>query len=312
MKGLLLVLAAGSALALFAGCGGDESEPAPPPGRSLATSRSLTPTAHLFGDVVEARLDVIVDRERFDPEQIRATLDFLPYRIQSGVRRSRDDFSNFTRLRWEVTLRCITIACVPSRLQSVLGDQEGRGERRTYRFKPARITYEDPETGKVSRLRAVVWPPLDAISRLSPDEEEIPSYASLGPGGEFGSTLAPVAEPSYRAPAWLLGGALLAAALALLALPGTLVARVVRTRRRPPEEDAGPSALELALRRVESARDAGDAEEQREALEALAYELDGDGRAARVRALAWRSDAPAVTETTSLVAELRGADAAPV
>jgi hypothetical protein len=58
-------------------------------------------------------------------------------------------------------------------------------------------------------------------------------------------------------------------------------------------------------------RDHGDAEEQREALEALAFELDGDGRASRVRALAWRPSAPQAEETTALVAELRRADGVP-
>ena len=299
-------------VALLSGCAGDSDQAAPPPGRALAMSAALTPKAHLFGDFVQARLDVIVDRKRLDPDRIRPTLDFLPYRIQGGVRRSRDDFSHFTRLRWDATLRCVTIACVPSRLDSVLGDQEGRGERRTYRFKPVRITYAEPKTGKVITLNALQWPPLDAISRLSPDEEQIPAYASLGPGGEFGSTLAPLAEPSYRAPVWLIGGGLLAAALALLAFPATLVAREVRRRRPQAETGPGPSALERALLRVEHARDAGSAEEQREALEALAYELDGDGRAARVRSLAWRPRPPAADETTALLADLRGADGAPV
>ena len=311
MRALLLVLAAVS-VALLAGCADDGDQAAPPPGRSLATSRALTPTAHLFGDFVQARLDVIVDRDDLDPDRVRANMDFLPYRIQNGVRRSREDFSHFTRLRWEATLRCITIACVPSRLQSVLGGQEGRGERRTYRFKPARVTYEDPKTGKVSRLRQVFWPPLDAISRLSPDEEQVPTYASLGPGGEFGATLTPVDEPSFRAPAWLIGGALLAAALALLALPTTLIVREVRSRRPEPQSEEQLSPLELALRRVERVRDLGDREEQREALEALAFELDGDGRAARVRALAWQPEAPAAADTSALVAELRGADGASV
>jgi hypothetical protein len=311
VRALLLVLAAAS-VALLAGCADDGDQAAPPPGRSLATSRALTPTAHLFGDFVHARLDVIVDRHDLDPDGVKASLDFLPYRIQNGVKRSREDFSHFTRLRWDATLRCITIACVPSRLQSVLGAQEGRGERRTYRFTPTRITYEDPQTGKVSRLRRVFWPPLDAISRLSPEAQEIPSYASLGPGGEFGATLAPLDEPAFRAPAWLLGGALLAAAVGLLALPITLI--VADVRRRRPEPQAGEllSPLESALRRVEHARDYGDAEEQREALEALAFELDGDGRAARVRALAWQADVPAGAETSALVAELRGADGASV
>lgn len=310
MRALLLALVVGTSTALVAGCAGSGDETAPPPGRALATSRTLTPTAHLFGDFVQARLDVIVDRKKLDPDRVRATLDFLPYRIQGGIKRSQDDFSHFSRLRWEATLRCITIACVPSRIQSVLGGQEGRGERRTYRFKPALVTYEERATGKVSRLRAVSWPPLDAISRLSPDEQQVPAYLTLGPGGEFGSTLAPIAEPSYRAPAWLIAGGLLAAALALLALPVTLVVREVRRRRPVPEPDGYLPPLERALQRVEHTRDHGDAEERREALEALAHELNGDGRAARVRALAWRPEAPATGETTALVAELRGADGA--
>lgn len=311
MRAALLALAV-VPVVLLAGCSEDSDQAAPPPGRAIATSRALTPTAHLFGDFVRVRFDVIVDREKLDPDGVTAKLDFLPYRIQAGVTRSREDFSHFTRLRWEATLRCVTIACVPSRLDSVLGDQEGRGERRTYRFKPARVTYENPQNGKVSTLRVVSWPPLDAISRLSPDEEPIPAYASLGPGGEFSATLVPVAEPSYRVPAWLLGGALVLAAIALLAFPATLVAREVRRRRPQEVSGPGPTSLELALLRVERARDGGSAEEQREALEALAFELDGDGRAARVRALAWRPQPPAADETTTLLADLRRADGAAV
>ena len=307
---LLPALLAAAALALAAaGCSGDGDEQAPPPGRALATSGELTPTAHLFGDVVHARLDVIVDRDKLDPDRVSAVLDFLPYRIQGGIARTRDDFSHFSRLRWEATLRCITIACVPSRLQSVLGGQEGRGERRTYRFKPARVLYEDAGTAKP--LRQVFWPPLDAISRLSPDEAQIREYASLGPGGEFRATLAPVDEPSYRVPAWLLAAALLAAAAALLALPVTLVVRELRRRRPQAETEERLSPLERALQRVEHVRDHGCAEEQREALEALAFQLDGDGRAARVRALAWQPAAPRAADTTALVAELRRAHAIP-
>jgi len=310
LRALLLALVVASG-GLLAGCAEDGEQQAPPPGRALATSRELTPSAHLFGDIVHARLDVIVDRDELDPDRVRAVVDFLPYRIQGGITRSRDDFSHFSRLRWEATLRCITIACVPSRLGSVLGGQEGRGERRTYRFKPARIVLDNLETGNARRLREVFWPPLDAISRLSPDEAQIPQYASLGPGGEFRATLAPVDEPSYRAPAWLVAGALLAAALALLALPATLVVRELRRRRPQQETSERLSPLERALQRVEHVRDHGDAEEQREALEALASELDGDGRAARVRALAWRPDAPRADETTALVTELRRADGVP-
>lgn len=289
------------------GCAGGGDEAAMLPGRNIATSRSLTPPAHLFGDFVEARVDVIVDRERLDPDRVRASLEFLPYRIQGGIERSREDFSRFTRLRWEATLRCITIACVPSRLGSVLGEQEGRGERRTYRFKPARVFYDDP-TGGVRQLKRVWWPPLDAISRLSPDAQQ-PQFGA-GPGAEFQATLAPLAEPSYRSSAWLIAGGLLSAAFALLALPATLVARELRRRRPEPETGPRLSALERAVLRVESTRDRGDPDRQREALEALAFELDGDGWAARVRSLAWRLEPPAAAETTRLLDELKAADGA--
>ena len=302
---------AAASLALLAGCGGDGEGAAPPPGRAFAAAGSLTPTAHLFGGFVHARLDVIVDRDELDPDRVSAPLDFLPYRIEGGIRRSRDDYSHFTRLRWEATLRCLTIQCVPSRLQSVLGGQEGRGERRTYRFKPVAVLYADPKTGKERRLRRVFWPPLDSVSRLSPEQQGLPQfYSSLGPGGEFSATLAPVDEPSYRAPAWLLACGLLAAALALLSLPATLLVREWRRRRPEAEPEDAVSPLERALQRVEHVRDHGDAEAQRAALEALAFELDGDGRAARVRALAWQPSAPAAAATTALLTELRGADGA--
>ena len=257
---------------------------------------------------------MIVDREDLDPDGVKASLDFLPYRIQKGVRRAREDFSHFTRLRWEATLRCITIGV---RAQPCLRERarraRGRGQRRTYSFKPTRITYEDPNDGQGESAAAGLLAAARRDLAAQPgNAQEIPSYASLGPGGEFGATLAPVDEPSFRAPPWLVGGALLVAALALLALPATLIVREVHRRRPEPQSGEQLSRLESALRRVERMRDHGDAEEQREALEALAFELDGDGRAARVRALAWQSETPACAETSALVAELRGADGASV
>ena len=295
---------------LVAGCGGEDAT-APPQGQALATSRSLTPAAHLFADPVIARIDVVVDRAKLDPDHVRVRLDFLPYRMVSGLERSRRDFSRFTRLSYEAKLRCLTVACVPTRLGSVLGDQEGRGERRTFRFDPVRVIYDDPKTGKPRQLKRVWWPPLDAISRLSPDASPLPF--GVGAGAEFQATLAPVLEPEYRVPAPLLAALLLAAAAALLAVPGGLVARRVRRRRPAGGAEAEVPPLERALRRVEWARDHGDAEEQREALEALAYELDGNGRgdAGDVRRLAWSPQAPERDEVTGVVATVRGADGVP-
>ena len=91
------LLAAAAALAvLAAGCGGAEARSGPPPGRFLATSRSLTPTAHLFADPVVVRIDAVLDRERFDPDRVELRVSFLPYRIVDRVSRSREDFASFT------------------------------------------------------------------------------------------------------------------------------------------------------------------------------------------------------------------------
>jgi hypothetical protein len=296
---------------LLAGCGDEEEGTAPPPGRFIATSRALTPTAHLFAEPVRARVDVVVDRRRLDPDRVELRVDFLPYRIiDGGIRRSRRDFSRFTRLRYELTLRCLTIRCVPSRIASILGQQEGRGERRTFRFKPARVVYEDPETGETRHLRRVWWPPLDAISALSATSTAVP-VIGFSPGAEFKSTVTPVLEPSYRLPPALLAAGLFGGAALLLVLPGLLVVREVRRRRPQHDDEPELPPLERALRVVEWSVEHGDDEARREALEALAFERDeaGDGERARAaRELAWSPEEPDVGATRGLVDELRRGD----
>jgi hypothetical protein len=296
---------------LTAGCGGAEVS-GPPPGRDVATSRSLMPTAHLFAEPVDVRIDVVVNRARLDPDRVGLRVSFLPYRIVHGVSRSREDFDRFTRVTFRMELRCLTVACVPTRLGSVLGAQEGRGERRTFRFKPARLVYDDPKSGNVRHLRRLWWPPLDAISRLSATNTGVPTIGFSAPGAEFQATITPLPEPSYRMPAGLLGGLLLGGAAALLTLPAGLLAREVR-RRRPEPEDATPlPPRERALLRVESARDRGNAEEQRAALEALAFELDTEedaDRAREARELAWSPPDPAAERVTALVEAVRSPDA---
>lgn len=307
------MLAVGLAL-LFGGCAGGGDEPAPPPGRFLSTQVSLSPRAHLFGDPVEARLDVVVDRRRLDPGAIRIRAGFLPYRMVDGLRRSRRDFPRFTRLRFEATLRCLTVECVPTRLASVLGAQEGRGERRTFRFDHVRVLYDDPETRTTRQLRRVVWPPLDSISRLSPEAQD-PFAFRFTPGDEFEATLAPVLEPEYAVPPWVLAALLVLGAAALLVLPGRQAARWALKRRRAAAAAAADvPRLEQALRRVEQARDHGEPGERRDALEALAVVLEGDGGGptSAVRELAWSAETPPAKQMTAVVARVREADGASV
>lgn len=290
-----------------AGCGEGSEGAALAPGRNLATARSLTPPVHLFADTVTARVDVTVDREALDPDRVRLRLSFLPYRIVGGLQHSRRDLDRFTRLSWEAELRCITIACMPPRHKSALGAQEGRGERRTFRFKPARVLYDDPTSGKLVHLRRVWWPPLDGVSRLSAGA---PLHSGLGFGAGLEATLAPVAEPSYRLPAPLLGGLLLAGVAALLALPAGLGARALGRRRPPARTEPALAPLERALRLVEWARDES-TRERRDALERLAFELDAEGeadRATMARRLAWSPEEPAPESVSELVESVRRPD----
>jgi hypothetical protein len=303
-------------LALFvllaAGCGGGDQASGPPAGRHIATSRTLTPTAHLFADPVSVRIDAVLDHEHLDPDRIALRASFLPYRIVDGVSRSSREFGRFTRVTFRLTLRCLTVACVPRRLGSVLGAQEGRGERRTIRFKPARIVYDDPKSPKLRHLRRVWWPPLDAISGLSASNTGVPGFGSA-PGAEFDAALTPLPEPSYRLPPELLGGVLLGGAATLLAFPAGLVARELRRRRPEAEAESELPPLARALLLVERARDEGEAAERREALEALAFELDGtseEGRAREVRALAWSPDDPSPQRISELVDAVRSSLAA--
>ncbi len=100
-------------------------------------------------------------------------------------------------------------------------------------------------------------------------------------------------------------------ALALLALPAWLAWD--RRRRRAAERGPAPkptlTPLERALALVEWASRRPSTDERREALEALAYELDEDERASRARETGWSPPTPEPEKMTDLVTSIRGSDA---
>ena len=288
------------ALALgVAGCG-SEQEPGGSIGRALSAQTSLTPTTHLFAEPVVARLDLVVDDEQLDPRRMLVKASFQPYDLVGPVRRSTESVDGgLTRLRYEYTLRCLRIACIPEVLLSAAADNEtGRGERITTRLKRAQVLYADADGERL--LRNAAWPSLQSVSRINPNE--IPRF-----GFAFRRST-PVPEPTYRISPTLLGGALLAVALALLALPALLVARWFRGRR-PVAVEEGPilSPLDRALLLVEWAAAQEDGE-RRGALEMLAVELDAHERrelAAAARDLAWRRSFPESDAAGTLVTTVR-------
>ena len=286
-----------SALALVAlaltlpACGGsDDAVPVLPPGRAIETSRSLSPTAHLFADVVRAQLEVVVDRRLLDPERLRVTTGFEPYQPVGEARLSRRDLGDYTRLRYGYSLRCVTVDCIPMRLESMLGEQEaGRGERRTFRFPPAQIRYDDPARVRPELLLSIAWPPLTSVSRLNEAQSE----------AEFPFRLSPSPLPSltYRVAPPFFAGALLLAGLVLLVFPARATLRWWRARRPVPTQEpvVELSPLERARALVVWSCQDGDDVARRKALANLSTELHREGVddvATAAQGLAWSRPPP--------------------
>lgn len=298
-----------AALALLAaGCGAESEAGADlPAGRQIAAIAIIDPAVHLFAEPVRARLELVVDADRLDPDRLEIEPRFLPYDVveESESRERRGGFEVVTR---EYVLRCLRIACIPEVLQSAAGEAEtGRGERQLIRMRPALVRYDDPE-GEERIVARARWPETVSVSRIK--ESDVPRF-----GYVFKTSATPLPDPDYRVSPALLGGGLLAAALLLLALPILLLAGWLRGRR-PAEPETSPepelTPLERALALVEWARERQDGAERREALEVLASELDAVDRpdlSSSARALAWSPPSPSPEAADELVRSVRDLEA---
>ena len=269
-------------LALLAGCGGSDEELSLPKGQSFAVRTSISPQTSAFGDPITAKLRILVDHEKIDPEKIRVLPFFQPFRDRTTI--ERVDAGNITAITYTTQLHCLTLTCT-SRDQRELSYQFG-----------ARIV-----TG-VGPVVQVGWPQVSVVTRIpvevGPAENTGETPNEWPPAWRAAVTLP---QPSYRAEptllVWLLGG-LGALLLAASTAAGYLLLRRGRVLRQRPV-----AALDRALGLLRNARSD---EERRQALEALALaleaELDG-GLAAPARALAWspvRPSESAVEELASL------------
>jgi hypothetical protein len=311
-----LALAAAVALVLGIRLGaGDAAAGVELPGGQWVGARlALTPNVHLFGEQIEGRIDVALDRRHLDPDAIRVETAFAPYEQTGATEVSRRDSGHLSYLRYRYMLRCLGPDCIPPRLESAAGENEtGRGERQTFRFKPARLTFP---VGSGVEPRILQWSPVEVVSRINATEYAEGWSLLLPPAmvGEnrfpFRGELAPPAV-TYRIPPLAVAGLSLGGALLLLLVPAWAVVGAVRERRRTPAERwALLGSLERAARLSAWAAAAADEAECRRALELAAVEVDSAGRGAlaeEIRALAW-SDAPPSDEETARVAEAVAAE----
>ena len=290
------------------GCAGDD-ERALRQGETLAARGSITPRVQLFGDEVVARVEVIVDRERFEPGRIRVSPAFEPYEIQGEPEREERELGAFSSVKWVFRLRCLSYGCLkevaggpPMVLPGGIPNPNqggGFGERASLRLKAARVLYEKPDGG-TQVLRQVTWPEMQSVSRVNFADTDV-----IGFGFPFEASVTPLVEASYRLPPPLVGGAFVAGGLALLGISGLLLTGL-RRREEPVavENEVALSPLEQALLRVEAARD-GPEPERRESLEALAAELDPAVVADDARRLAWSPAEPSPEAMDDLVEAVR-------
>ncbi len=266
------------ALVLVATLGGPNG--APTPRRMVAVTTSLAPNPSFFGDLVNARAEVVVDRQRIDADRMRIEAEFAPYSLVGQPNESRTDSGRTTSIDVRYTLQCLVEACLP---------------------RPGGIALPKLRVHTGSSAVTANWPRVNVVSRV-----ESAALATDPPPWRQQLALPAVSyrlEPGSLATALTLGAALLA--LGAFAIIGREIARrrrllVDRARFR----SALARALDLA--RASAARGPDD---RRKALallaRVLAFDPNGGRRLAPTAArLAWGRTEPSATGLETLVDEI--------
>lgn len=263
--------------------------------RHLVARASVTPRRSLFGQVVTATVQVVVDPRRIDPKSVIVTGRFRPFELRDETSaRSRVGRADVLTFRW--ALQCTVAACIPR-------GPTGRalGAATSFSLRPAHLVARATD-GRTVR-RTVAWPVFGVQSRLTAEDValSLPKIES------------PLAAPavSWRVRPVVVGA--VASMLAALLLVGAalLVGSVALADGRPLRVLRIPSHLtpvERALRLAEHAARKGETDESRKALERLAVELRRQGataRAADAERLAWSNAQPTAETVTELATAVR-------
>ena len=237
----------------------------------------LTPEQHLFGDAVHARVELIVDGSRVDPDSVEIGANFDPYRELRPVEVTRSEDGTLTKLRYDYVLGCLVSQCLPR--------GAGRVELGGVAVNYLRRGESEPSAATVE------WVPIRAAGRIDPDQLD---QAALR------SDLRDLPSASYRVSPRTVE--LVALVLAVLFAVGAaiLILRLLPLDRLATRLGARfadkRSPLEQALALVRESAASGSAEEERRALERLAVELRrarSPALAGDASRLAWSQPVPA-------------------
>ncbi|MGH2922378.1 MAG: hypothetical protein ACRDKU_09955 [Gaiellaceae bacterium] len=269
--------------------GGNRSEEDSPVlrGEVISTAASLSPRAHLFGERINARLDVLYDAVRIRPQSVRASPRFAPYTIVSRSEK-RESLGGIGRVRYDFTLECLTRRC--------LAPKSG-----FFTFPQTGVQYTPRAAGE-RLIASVEWPAVRVASRIGLDDLE---------GLELQADVRDLPVLSYRsdpstltaigyALAVLLGVGGLVLLAQALALPALVAGALARRRARV-------SPLRRALTLVQRSTERGERSASRRALERLAVELrqtEEPDLAHTATRLAWRRSDPSTPTVEPLSDEV--------
>ena len=267
-------------------------------GHPFKAYASMSPTVHLFGDVLTAKLAVVADTKWIDPLRLRVATKFAPYAPVLAPQVLRLEYGRFEQITYTWKLRCLESPCVPVTPNTKF---------HVFHFPPAHVSYLKPDGSRAYGISAY-WPPVEVISQISPGVERL---LLLTKHINWRTSLSPIAQPTYRVSPSL--AFWIAIALAVLAAAGALLLGgrwylAIRPRRLSFESLPG-TPLERALAVLRYAHETGDETLQRKAFERVADEL-GVQRAGELRdvarELAWSSRTPADEEVERFAAQALG------
>jgi hypothetical protein len=236
----------------------------------------IAPEQHLFADALRARVEIIVDESRVDPDSVELGVNFAPYRQIRPARRTRTDNGSTTHLAYEYVVACLAAGCLPK------GD--GRVE-----LGGVAVNYTQ-RGAAVPDAATVAWVPLKAAGRIDPNALE---QAALR------SDLRDLPSPTYAVSPKTVEVVALALAVLFAIGAAILVLRLLPLDRLATRLGARfvdkRSSLEQALALVRESSASGSTEEGRRALERLAVELrrsENPSLAGDASRLAWSQGAP--------------------
>jgi hypothetical protein len=269
-------------------------------GAPLKAYATISPTVHLFGDSVTAKIAIVADTKWVDPTRLRVTASFSPYEPTRAPTILRFSVGRFAQVTYTWTLRCITSPCVPRVPPS--------DKFHVFRFHAARIEYIALSGKPLYGINAS-WPPVEVLSQVSPG---VAAFLQKSNTLNWRIHTTPLASPTYRMSPDLLFWFALALGGACAAAAAWFVRRwylVVRPRAVETYTIDPGTTLERALAVLRYAHEHGDETLQRKAFERVAAELgieEADELTRVARELAWSPRTPEDEEVEEFAEQARG------